>query len=239
MAEEFGPGCQRPAIKKKEVSKAVTVNNQSPKEEIRTMVKVGSKAPDFTAPAFHKGKFMNIELSEYLGKWVLLCFYPGDFTFVWATEVSAVAEKYSEFQDLGVEVLTVSVDSIYVHKIWNEHELSKMIGKDIPFPMLSDQDGSIGKMYGIYDEDSGTETRGRFIIDPEGIIQAFEVLTPPVGRNISEAIRQIQAFQLVRKSKGTEATPSGWKPGKNTLKPNPNLVGNVWKEWKVNEAFDD
>jgi alkyl hydroperoxide reductase subunit AhpC len=72
----------------------------------------------------------------------------------------------------------MSVDSIYVHKMWNDHELSKMINKNIPFPMLSDQDGSIGKIYGIYDEDSGVETRGRFIIDPDGIIQGFEVLSP-------------------------------------------------------------
>ena len=142
-------------------------------------------------------------------------------------------------QSMGVEVLTVSVDSIFVHKMWNDHELSKMINKDIPFAMLSDQDGSIGKMYGIYDEDSGVETRGRFIIDPDGIIQGFEVLTPSVGRNIIEAIRQLQAFQLVRASQGTEATPAGWKPGKQTLKPNPDLVGNVWKVWKVSEAFEE
>lgn len=123
--------------------------------------------------------------------------------------------------------------------MWNDHELSKMIGKDIPFAMLSDQDGSIGKMYGIYDEDSGVETRGRFIIDPDGNVQGYEVLTPPVGRNVSETLRQIKAFQLVRESKGTEATPSGWKPGKATLKPSPGLVGNVWKEWSVKEAFED
>lgn len=123
--------------------------------------------------------------------------------------------------------------------MWNDNELSKMVGKDIPFPMLSDQNGTIGKMYGIYDEDSGVETRGRFIIDPDGNIQGFEVLTPPVGRNVSETIRQIQAFQLVREFGGSQATPSGWKPGKKTLKPGPDLVGNVWKEWKVSEAFDD
>jgi peroxiredoxin (alkyl hydroperoxide reductase subunit C) len=123
--------------------------------------------------------------------------------------------------------------------MWIDHELSKMINKEMPFAMLSDQDGSIGKMYGIYDDDTGVETRGRFIIDPDGNIQAFEVLTPPVGRNVKESIRQIQAFQLVRNSKGTEATPSGWKPGKSTLKPTPDLVGNVWKVWKVNQAFED
>ncbi len=131
------------------------------------------------------------------------------------------------------------MDSVFVHKVWNDNELSKMVGNDIPFPMLSDQDGSIGKMYGIYDEESGVETRGRFIIDPDGVVQGFEVLTPPVGRNIAETIRQIQAFQLVRETEGKEVTPAGWKPGKSTLKPHPDLVSKVWKEWKVSEAFDD
>ena len=153
--------------------------------------------------------------------------------------MSAVAAKYDELKDLGVEVLSVSVDSVFVHKIWNTHELSKMVGKDIPFPMLSDQSGDIGRMYGIYDEDAGVETRGRFIIDPDGIVQGFEVLTPPVGRNVSESIRQIKAFQLVRETKGGEVTPSGWQPGKKTLKPGTHLVGNVWKEWTVKEAFED
>jgi len=147
--------------------------------------------------------------------------------------------KYPEFQSLGAEVLSVSVDSVFVHKMWNDHELTKMVGHDVPFMMCSDQDGSIGKAYGIYDEDSGVETRGRFIIDPDGNVQGFEVLTPPVGRNVKESIRQLQAFQLVRASNGTEATPSGWKPGKQTLKPGPDLVGNVWQVWKVEQAFED
>jgi len=82
------------------------------------------------------------------------------------------------------------------------------------------------------------EARGRFIIDPDGIIQGFEVLTPPVGRNINESIRQIQAFQHVRKTKGAETTPSGWNPGKPTLKPGPDLVGKVWEVWKTKMAFD-
>ncbi len=136
-------------------------------------------------------------------------------------------------------MLSVSVDSHFVHKMWNDQELKKMIGKDIPFPMLSDQSGAIGTLYGIYDEEAGVETRGRFLIDPDGNVQAFEVLTPPVGRNVAEAIRQIEAFQLVRASKGTEATPSGWKPGKKVLRPSIELVGNVWREWDVKDALDD
>jgi peroxiredoxin (alkyl hydroperoxide reductase subunit C) len=132
----------------------------------------------------------------------------------------------------------MSVDSVFVHKMWDENELSKMVKGGIPFPMLSDAGGKVGTVYGIYDEDAGVETRGRFIIDPDGIIQGYEVLTPPVGRNVSESLRQIQAFQLVRNSKGAEATPSGWKPGKMTLKPGPDLVGKVWEVWKTELAFD-
>jgi peroxiredoxin (alkyl hydroperoxide reductase subunit C) len=78
---------------------------------------------------------------------------------------------------------------------------------------------------------------GRFLIDPDGVVQAIEIVTPPVGRNVQELIRQIQAFQHVRKSKGTEATPSGWQPGRPTLKPGPDLVGKVWEVWKVESAF--
>ena len=132
----------------------------------------------------------------------------------------------------------MSVDSMFVHKMWNDEELAKMVAGGVPFPMLSDAGGKVGSVYGVYDGDAGVETRGRFLIDPEGLIQAYEVLTPPVGRNVSETIRQVQAFQLVRESKGTLATPSGWRPGKPTLKPGIDLVGNVWKEWKTQLAFD-
>lgn len=134
--------------------------------------------------------------------------------------------------------MSMSVDSMFVHKVWNDNELSKMVDGGVDFPMLSDGGGKIGTMFGVYDENAGVDTRGRFLIDPDGVIQGFEVLTPPVGRNVMETIRQIQAFQLVRETKGKEATPSGWKPGKDTLKPGPDLVGNVWKVWKPEKAFD-
>lgn len=149
--------------------------------------------------------------------------------------MSAVADKLPKFQELGVEVLSISVDSVYVHKMWNEHELSKMVDGGVRFPMLSDSGGAVGTLYGVYDAAAGVEMRGRFIIDPDGNIQGYEVLTPPVGRNVTETLRQIQAYQLVRNSGGTEATPSGWRPGKKTLKPGPDLVGNVWKVWSVQD----
>jgi len=133
---------------------------------------------------------------------------------------------------MGVEVLSVSVDSTFVHKVWEEAELSKMVKGGIPFPMVSDGGGKLGKIYGVYDENAGVNIRGRFLIDPDGVIQAMEVMTPPVGRNIMETIRQIQAFQHVRKSGGKEVCPAEWTPGKSTLKPGPKLVGQVWKEWK-------
>ena len=98
-----------------------------------------------------------------------------------------------------------------------------------PFAMLSDAGGKIGEIYGVYDEESGVDIRGRFLIDPDGIIQAMEVMTPPVGRNFSELVRQVQAFQHVRAT--GEATPAGWTPGKLTLTPGPELVGKVWKVW--------
>lgn len=146
--------------------------------------------------------------------------------------MSAVAGKYPELQKLGVEVISVSVDSHFVHKMWNDHELTKMVEGGVPFHMASDQAGNVGRAYGVWDENQGIELRGRFIIDPDGVIQATEVLTPPVGRRFAETVRQIQAFQHVRASKGTEATPAGWMPGDLTLKPGPDLVGNVWKVWK-------
>ncbi len=132
----------------------------------------------------------------------------------------------------------MSIDSMFVHKMWDDDELTKMVQGGVPFPMLSDAGGRVGKVYGVYDENAGVETRGRFIIDPDGVVQGYEVLTPPVGRNVNETIRQIQAFQLVRASKGSEATPSGWRPGKATLRPGIDLVGKVWEEWKTEQAFD-
>ena len=126
----------------------------------------------------------------------------------------------------------MSTNSHFTHKIWNEVELSKMVEGGIPFPMLSDSGGRIGAVYGVYDEAAGVDIRGRFLIDPDGVIQAMEVLTPPVGRNPDELIRQIKAFQHVRATGGAEATPSGWMPGEATLKVGPDLVGKVWKVWK-------
>jgi peroxiredoxin (alkyl hydroperoxide reductase subunit C) len=149
--------------------------------------------------------------------------------------LSAVAVKYNELKALGVEVFAISVDSRFSHKMWHEEELSKMVPGGIPYPMLSDSGGRVGEIYGVYDEEAGVDIRGRFIIDPDFNIRAMEVLTPEVGRNVNELLRQVKAFQHVRAT--GEVTPSGWMPGKPALKPSPSLVGKVWKEWTTDKAF--
>lgn len=111
-----------------------------------------------------------------------------------------------------------------------------MVEGGVPFPMLSDAGGKIGSIYGVYDEAAGVDIRGRFLIDPDGIVRAMEVLTPEVGRSVSELVRQIKAFQHVVNT--GEVTPSGWQPGTPTLKPGPTLVGRVWEQWKPDMVYD-
>jgi len=135
-------------------------------------------------------------------------------------------------------VLSISVDSNYSHKVWQEVELSKMAPGGIPYPMLSDPGGKIGTEYGVYNEEGGVDVRGRFLIDPEGIVQAYEVLTPPVGRNVAEVLRQLKAFQHHMNT--GELMPSGWQPGKPTLPPESEtlrMAGKVWEVWKPDMAF--
>lgn len=124
----------------------------------------------------------------------------------------------------------MSADSRFVHKIWQEAELGHMVKGGVPFPMLSDGGGHVGSVYGVWDELAAVDIRGRFIIDPDFVIRAVEILTPEVGRNPEELIRQLKAFQHVRAT--GEVTPSGWHPGGVTLKPGPELVGKVWEVWK-------
>ncbi len=137
---------------------------------------------------------------------------------------------YDKLQALNVEVMSVSTDSVHSHKVWNETELSKMVDGGVPFPMVSDQGGKIGTLYGVYDEDAGVNIRGRFLIDPDGIIQAAEILSPPVGRNPHELLRQIKAYQHHQKT--GEVMPSGWQEGGPTLKPSTALAGKVWEVWQ-------
>jgi peroxiredoxin len=189
-------------------------------------IQVGRMAPNFTAKAYVKGDFKDVSLADYRGRWVMLVFYPGDFTFVCPTELREIASHYEELKKLKVEVLACSIDSHFVHKSWDDNELKKMIPGGIPYPMLADPSGKIGTMYNVFDDEGNVDIRGRFIIDPDGIMQAAEILTPPVGRNTNEMVRQIKAFQFAREH-GGEVCPASWQAGQQTLKPGADLVGKV------------
>lgn len=139
--------------------------------------------------------------------------------------------RYEELKALNADVITVSTDSVHSHKVWNETELSKMIGSNVPFAMASDLTGNIGRLYDVYDENEGVNIRGIFLIDPEGIVQACEILSPAVGRNPEEIIRLIKAFQHNQLT--CEVLPSGWREGDKTLKPSTALAGKVWQEWQA------
>lgn len=149
--------------------------------------------------------------------------------------MTAVAVRYKDLLGLNCEILAISVDSPYTHKVWQESELSKMVEGGLPYPMLSDAGGNIGQLYGVYDEDTGVDIRGRFLIDPDGVLQAMEVLAPAIGRNVAEMIRQVKACKHVLAT--GEATPAGWEEGKKTLKPGPGLVGKVCEIWSPEMAF--
>jgi peroxiredoxin (alkyl hydroperoxide reductase subunit C) len=195
-------------------------------------LRIGQDAPDFATGAYIDKEFKDIKLSDYRGKWVVLFFYPGDFTFVCTTELPALAQNYGPLKELDAEVLAVSVDSKFVHKVWDEQELGQLVEGGIPYPMLADTGGRIGRLYGVFDEEQEINLRGRFIIDPDGKLQAYEVLAAPVGRKVEEVVRQVQALSHARESGGTEVCPVAWEPGQVVLKPSANLVGNVWKGWK-------
>jgi len=196
---------------------------------------VGQSVPNFEVDVYDptESQFNKISLSDLhrLKKWLVLVFYPADFTFVCPTELAAIASMYKDFKSMDVEVLAISTDSRFTHKMWQEEELSKMVPGGVPFPMLSDPRGQIGALYNVYDEDTGMNVRGDFIIDPDGNIQAMEALSHTVGRNVHEMLRELRAFQYVRST--GQMTPAGWTPDQPGLSPGSNLVGRVWEVWST------
>ncbi len=187
------------------------------------MVKIDQKVPDVELEAFHSGKIKKIKLSDYKGKWIILLFYPADFTFVCPTELEEAAKYYSEFKKLGAEILSVSTDTAFVHKAW--HDNSPSI-KKIKFPMVADPTGKLCQEFGTYIEKEGLSLRGTFIIDPDGQLKAFEMHNNSIGRSVKEILRKLQAAKFVREHKGL-VCPASWEPGKRTLKPGLKLVGKI------------
>jgi peroxiredoxin len=185
------------------------------------MVSINVKVPDLELQAYHKDEIKKINLSDYRGKWVVLMFYPGDFTFVCPTELGELADNHDQFKRLGVEVLSASTDSVHSHKAW--HDTSKTVNK-VRFPMIADPTGNLAKEFGVYKSDEGVAYRGTFVIDPDGIVKAFEIHDNNIGRSVKELLRKLQAAKFVRETKG-EACPASWEPGKKALKPRWDLVG--------------
>lgn len=170
---------------------------------------IGKKAPDFDAKAYVDGKFEDFRLSKLRGKWVVLFFYPADFTFVCPTELEGFADRNADFKKAGAEIVAVSRDTVYVHKAWVEHD--DRVAK-VKYALVEDRKGEISRDYGVLDEVSGNSHRGLFIINPEGIVKYVVVTDDNVGRSTEETFRVLAALQ----SGGL--CPVNWEPGQATLK---------------------
>ncbi len=188
------------------------------------MATIGQAVPNGTFQAFHKQEIRPITLDSYRGRWLVLVFYPGDFTFICPTELEELGELYGEFQKLGAEVIGVSTDSVYVHKAW--HDTSPAI-KNLSFPLLADSGGLLSQKLGVYIHREGVALRGSFIFDPDGKLCAYEMHANNIGRNMEELLRKLQAAAFVRENGGVEVCPAGWKPGQRTLRPSLDLVGKL------------
>jgi peroxiredoxin (alkyl hydroperoxide reductase subunit C) len=173
--------------------------------------------------AFQKEEIKKLKLTDFKDKWLVLVFYPADFTFICPTELEELAENYEEFKKLGAEVLSVSTDTVFVHKAWHDH--SPAI-KKITYPMVADPAGKLSRAFGTYLEEEGVSLRGSFIIDPDGKLVAYEMHNNSIGRSAEELIRKLQAAIFVREHQG-EVCPASWRPGKKTLKPGLDLVGKI------------
>ena len=190
---------------------------------IQPKIAVGAPAPTFELMAYQNDEFKSVKLEDYKGKWVVLFFYPADFTFVCPTELGDLADNYAKFQEMNVEILAISTDSQFCHKAW--HDSSESI-KKITYPMLSDRTGEVSWSYGVLIEEAHETHRGTFIIDPEGSLRSFEVNHDQIGRSIAELMRKLQVAQFVHSNDGT-VCPMNWKPGDDPLKPGMDLVGKI------------
>src|SRR3989344_5896972 len=153
------------------------------------IVKINEKILDFNLDAFYQEQIKKIKLSDYKGKWLILFFYPADFTFVCPTELEELAENYNELKKLNTEVLSVSTDTAFVHKAW--HDSSPAI-KKVKFPMVADPTGKLCQEFGTYIEDEGLSLRGTFIVDPDGVLKTLEIHDNSIGRSAAELLRKLQ-----------------------------------------------
>lgn len=183
---------------------------------------IGKKVSDFKTMAYHMGDFKEITNESMKGKWAAVVFYPADFTFVCPTELEDLAEHYEQFKAEGCEVYSVSTDTHFVHKAW--HDTSDRI-KKVQYPMLADPTGKLSRDFEVMIEEEGLALRGSFIINPEGVIVAYEVHDNGIGREAGELLRKLQAAKFV--AEHGEVCPAKWKPGSDTIKPTIDLVGKL------------
>ena len=186
-------------------------------------IEIGKPAPKFVAEALMDNEVKRLSLEDYKGKWIALVFYPADFTFICPTELKSLADSHEELKQLNVEVISVSTDTVFVHKAWKDN--SEAI-KNIRYPMLADPTGNICRAYGTYIPEEGLSLRGTFIIDPEGILKAYELHDNSIGRSSVELLRKIKAAQFV-KEHGDKVCPANCTPGQETLTPGLDLVGKI------------
>ncbi|RXK14508.1 peroxiredoxin [Halarcobacter mediterraneus] len=189
-------------------------NNLEKKEEKMSSSLVLRKSPEFKMEAYDAktGHYTEVSSEDYKGKWHVVCFYPADFTFVCPTEIAAMNAKYDEFQELGVEILAVSTDTKFSHKRFVETE---PLLEGLKLTIGADGTGAVSRAFGVMIEEEGVALRGRFLINPDGVVVAQEVQAPMVGRNVNEFLRQVKAWQHAEKT--GEVCPAGWVPGKKTL----------------------
>ena len=187
------------------------------------MTGIGETLPEFELDAYQDEEIGKIKLSDYRGKWLVLVFYPADFTFVCPTELSELADLHEDFKAEGAEIMSVSTDTAFVHKAW--HDNSESISK-IRYPMLADPTGALCRELGTYIEAEGLSLRGSFIIDPNGVLKAMEIHDNSIGRSMKELLRKLQAAVYVEGHSG-EVCPASWEPGEKTLTPGINLVGKI------------
>lgn len=185
------------------------------------MSQIGKQIVDFKVEAFANNDFKTITKEDVLGKWSVFFFYPADFTFVCPTELEDLANKYDEFKATGAEIYSVSTDTHFVHKAWQD--ASETI-KKINYPMLADPTGVLSRGFDVMIEKAGLAERGTFIVNPAGEIVAYEVVAGNVGRNADELLRRLKALQFVE-ANPSEVCPAKWEEGKDTLKPGIDLVG--------------
>ncbi len=192
------------------------------------IAKIDTKAPSFEMPYYNpeSDDEGTLHLDDMKGKWIVLFYYPADFTFVCPTELKDMAEAKPQFDKMSVEVLAVSTDTIFSHRAWVK---SEMLMKDFPYKMLADHNLMTADAYNILDEKTGIAGRGTFIIDPEGIIRTIEVASGPLGRNSEELLRKIEALQFMSSNPGV-ACPARWKAGAKTLTPSIKIAGQVGEE---------